>query len=165
MSPVLLTAVRRRCSRVTRKQSSRLDTIKSALQNFAYAKSWMRPATVGAPHEFALLGLTNSICWQVPFSSNAAAFSETVGSVQVRHILLPLPLVSWYKPNKPFSRPQACGHFASHCDLDGAFSFAQAELQQSKTSTLRMVLLYGRSQVHTYYKARARALTHTRAHL
>ena len=165
MSPVLLTAVRRRCSRVTRKQSSRLDTIKSALQNFAYAKSWMRPATVGAPHEFALLGLTNSICWQVPFSSNAAAFSETVGSVQVRHILLPLPLVSWCKPNKPCSRPQACGHFASHCDLDGAFSFAQAELQQSKTSTLRMVLLYGRSQVHTYYKARARALTHTRAHL
>eukprot|EP01043_Picozoa_sp_COSAG02_P080764 COSAG02_NODE_19367_length_885_cov_1.442748_1_plen_135_part_10 len=86
------------CSRTTRKQSSKIDTIKAALQNFAYAKSWMRPATVGAPHEFALLGLTNTICWQVPFSSNAAAFAETVESVQ------------------------ACGHFASHCDLDGAFS-------------------------------------------
>lgn len=110
------------CSRTTRKQSSKIDAIKAALQNFAYAKSWMRPASVGAPHEFALLGLTNTICWQVPFSSNAAAFAETVESVQ------------------------ACGHFASHCDLDGAFSFAQAELQQSKTSTLRMVLLYGRSQ-------------------
>lgn len=107
---------------MTRKQASKIDTIKAALQNFAYAKSWMRPASVGPPHEFALLGLTNTICWQVPFSSNASAFAETVESVQ------------------------ACGHFASHCDLDGAFSFAQAELQQSKTSTLRLVLLYGRSQ-------------------
>ena len=76
---------------------------------------------MGPPHEFALLGLTNTICWQVPFSSNASAFAETVESVQT------------------------CGHFSTHCDLDGAFSFAQAELQHSH-GTLRLVLLYGRSQ-------------------
>lgn len=76
---------------------------------------------MGPQHEFALLGLTNTICWQVPFSSNASAFAETVESVQT------------------------CGHFSTHCDLDGAFSFAQAELQHSQ-GTLRLVLLYGRSQ-------------------
>ena len=99
-----------------------MDTLKAALQNYAYAKSWMRPVAVGAPHEFALLGLTNTICWQVPFSSNASAFAETVESVQT------------------------CGRFATHCDLDGAFSFAQSELQHSNASTLRLVLLFGRSQ-------------------
>ena len=100
-----------------------METLKEALQNYAFLKSWMRPAAVGAPHEFALLGLTTTVCWQVPFSSNASAFAETVQSVQTS------------------------GQFRTHCDLDGAFSFAQAELQQpGRSGTLRLVLLYGRSQ-------------------
>ena len=61
--------------------STSLATIKECLQNFAYLKSWMRPAASGSPHEFGLLGLTSTICWQVPFTSSAVAFAETVGSL------------------------------------------------------------------------------------
>ena len=108
---------------VLKKTCTRLATIKECLQNYAYLKSWMRPASVGASHEFGLLGLTSTICWQVPFTPSAATFAETVGSLVT------------------------CGRFAS-CDLDGTLTFAEAELQargQTAGPSLRVVLLYGRA--------------------
>eukprot|EP01049_Picozoa_sp_SAG25_P007487 SAG25_NODE_615_length_6505_cov_8.659694_3_plen_174_part_00 len=126
-------------NRTLGKTETKLAALKEAMQNFAFLKSWMRPATSGAPHEFGLLGLTSTICWQVPFTSSATAFAETVGSLQT------------------------CGRFVS-CDLDSVFSFAESELQalarqdyrqgdsgggsheapSCSAPLLRLVLLYGR---------------------